>query len=136
MIVRMTTEIERLAREAADPVEAGQKMRQVYFTQVKLTNRQLTVDLLRKLYEREIGTHEVEQLAKKVIKGESRRNPKIVQNLIMFTRLFHISKWQHNRRLGRIPGWQKLRGSTGGTRRKVWTRTKILSPNIRYFVAN
>ena len=34
------------------------------------------------------------------------------------------------------PGWQKLRGSTGGTRRKVWTRTKILSPNIRYFVAN
>ena len=35
-----------------------------------------------------------------------------------------------------LPGWQKLRGSTGGTRRKVWTRTKILSPNIRYFVAN
>ena len=69
-------EIERLAREAADPVEAGQKMRQVYFTQVKLTNRQLTVDLLRKLYEREIGTHKVEQLAKKVIKGESRRNTK------------------------------------------------------------
>ena len=34
------------------------------------------------------------------------------------------------------PGWQKLRGSTGGPRRKVWTRTKILSPNIRYFVAN
>ena len=33
-------------------------------------------------------------------------------------------------------GWQKLRESTGGTRRKVWTRTKILSPNIRYFVAN
>ena len=33
-------------------------------------------------------------------------------------------------------GWQKLRGSTGGPRRKVWTRTKILSPNIRYFVAN
>ena len=32
-------------------------------------------------------------------------------------------------------GWQKLRGSTGGTRRKVWTRTKILSPSIRYFVA-
>ena len=24
----------------------------------------------------------------------------------------------------------------GGTRRKIWTRTKILSPNIRYFVAN
>ena len=35
-----------------------------------------------------------------------------------------------------LSGWQKLRGSTGGTRRKVWTRTKILSPNIRYFVAN
>ena len=35
-----------------------------------------------------------------------------------------------------ITGWQKLHGSTGGTRRKLWTRTKILSPNIRYFVAN
>ena len=33
-------------------------------------------------------------------------------------------------------GWQKLHGSTGGTRRKVWTQTKILSPNIRYFVVN
>ena len=33
-------------------------------------------------------------------------------------------------------GWQKLRGSKGGTRRKVWTWTKILSPNIRYFVPN
>ena len=30
-------------------------------------------------------------------------------------------------------GWQKL---CGGPCRKVWTRTKILSPNIRYFVAN
>ena len=29
-------------------------------------------------------------------------------------------------------GWQKLRGSTGDTRRKVWTRTKISSLNIRY----
>ena len=29
------------------------------------------------------------------------------------------------------------RNSRGwGTRRKVWTRTKILSPNVRYFVAN
>ena len=26
---------------------------------------------------------------------------------------------------GQSPGWQKLHGSTGGTRRKVWTRTKI-----------
>ena len=34
-----------------------------------------------------------------------------------------------------VPGWQKLHGSTGATRRKVWTQTKILSPNIRYFVA-
>ena len=78
----MTMEIERLAREAADPVEAGRKMRQVYFTQVKLTNRQLAVDLLRKLFERGVGTHEVEQLAGKVIKGESRRNPDIVKNLL------------------------------------------------------
>ena len=35
-----------------------------------------------------------------------------------------------------LAGWQKLHGSMGGTRRKVWTRTKILSRNIRYFVAN
>ena len=35
-----------------------------------------------------------------------------------------------------IAGWQKLCGGTGDPRRKVWTRTKILSPNIRYFVAN
>ena len=34
------------------------------------------------------------------------------------------------------PGWQKLHGSKGGTRGKVWTCTKILSPNIRSFVAN
>ena len=32
-------------------------------------------------------------------------------------------------------GWQELRERTSGARRKVWTRTKILSPNIRYFVA-
>ena len=33
-------------------------------------------------------------------------------------------------------GWQKLRGGTGGPRQKVWTRAKILSPNVRYFAAN
>ena len=38
--------------------------------------------------------------------------------------------------LVRPPGWQKLCGGTGGLRQKVWTRTKILSPNIRHFVAN
>ena len=38
--------------------------------------------------------------------------------------------------LCQVSGWQKLHGSTGGTRRKVWTRTKIWSPNIRYFVGN
>ena len=32
------------------------------------------------------------------------------------------------------PGWQKLCEGTQGLRRKVWTGTKILSPNIRYFV--
>ena len=50
----------------------------------------------------------------------------------------HGVEWltQDRKRGRRGAGWQKLRGSTGGTRRKVWTRTKILSPNIRYFVAN
>ena len=33
------------------------------------------------------------------------------------------------------PGWQKLCEGTKGIRWTVWTRTKILSPNIRYFVA-
>ena len=33
------------------------------------------------------------------------------------------------------PGWQKLCEGTKGLRRKVWTRTKIFSPNIRYVVA-
>ena len=32
-------------------------------------------------------------------------------------------------------GWQKFREGTKGLRRKVKTQTKILSPNIRYFVA-
>ena len=32
------------------------------------------------------------------------------------------------------PGWQKLRESAKGLRRKVWTQTKIISPNILYFV--
>ena len=47
MIVSMTSRIDELAEEAADPIEAGRKMRQVYFTHRKLTNRQLTVDLLK-----------------------------------------------------------------------------------------
>ena len=78
----MTSRIEYLAREAADPFEAGKRMRQVYFSNCKLTNRQLTVDLLKKLYERGVGTHEVESVARKVIKGEPRRNPKIVKAII------------------------------------------------------
>ena len=35
-----------------------------------------------------------------------------------------------------VSGWQKLCGGTGGPRRKVWTWTKILSPNICYSAAN
>ena len=34
-----------------------------------------------------------------------------------------------------IPGWQKLCVGTKDLRKKVRTQTKILSPNIRYFVA-
>ena len=36
----------------------------------------------------------------------------------------------------RYPGWQKLCGGTKGPRQKIWTRAKIFSPNIRYFVAD
>ena len=35
-----------------------------------------------------------------------------------------------------IPRVAEVARGTGGTRRKIWTRTKILSPNIRYFVVN
>ena len=56
MIVSMTSRIDELADEAADPLEAGKRMRQVYFTNCKLTNRQLTVDLLKKLYQRTEGS--------------------------------------------------------------------------------
>ena len=34
-----------------------------------------------------------------------------------------------------IPGWQKLCEGRKGLHQKVWTGTKILSPNIRYIVA-
>ena len=34
-----------------------------------------------------------------------------------------------------LTGWQKLCEGMKGLRRKVWTRTKILSPNIRYIIA-
>ena len=33
-----------------------------------------------------------------------------------------------------VTGWHKLRKRTNSVRRQVWTQTKILSPNIRYFV--
>ena len=78
----MTFWIEELAQEAADPIVAGMKMRQVFYTLNKLTNRQLTVDLLRKLYERKVGTHEVESVAKKLVKGETRRNPELVKTIL------------------------------------------------------
>ena len=94
MIVGMTSRINQLAGEAADPEEAGKKMRQVYFTNCKLTNRQLTVDLLRKLFERGVGTHDVESIAKKIIKGEPRRNPNIVKSIIKI-KLEDALKWQH-----------------------------------------
>ena len=51
--------------------------------------------------------------------------------------LCHAHTHRPERYLGtfRTPGWQKLCEGTRGLRRKVWTQTKILSPNIRYFVA-
>ena len=80
----MTTinKINQLATEAADPIVAGEKMRQVFFAQIKLTNRQLTVDFLRKMLERRVGTHEVESLAQRVIKWDGRRNPEVVATLL------------------------------------------------------
>ena len=71
----MTSRIDELADEAADPFEAGKRMRQVYFTNCKLTNRQLTVDLLKKLFERGVGTHDVESIALKVRAASGTTSP-------------------------------------------------------------
>ena len=79
----------------------------------------------------------------KVIKQILREELAIIENRILEKNL--AAKKKAEKRAKNIAvssicshktGWQKLRGSTGGTRRKVWTGTKILSPNIRYFVAN
>ena len=40
----VTLMIQELAMEAADPEEAGRKMRQTFYSLGKLSNRQLTVD--------------------------------------------------------------------------------------------
>ena len=52
----------------------------------------------------------------------------------------HIHQWQRHRQIQRQrhwlnAGWQKLCEGTKGLYRKVWTWTKVLSTNIRYFVA-
>ena len=70
--MRTINRINQLATEAADPFVAGEKMRQVYFAQIKLTNRQLTVDLLKKLFERGVGTHEVESIDQRSAKTKSK----------------------------------------------------------------
>ena len=78
----MTLWIDNLAQEAADPIEAGRMMRQCFFSLGKLTKRQLTVDFLRRLFVRKVGTNEVERMAKGIIRGEERRNPKHVVILL------------------------------------------------------
>ena len=88
----VTLRIEELAQEAADPEEAGRKMRQTYFCLVKLRNRQMTVDLFRKLVERKVGTNEVEQIAMKLVKGETKRNPNLVEKLLKI-KLDDAIKW-------------------------------------------
>ena len=52
-------------------------------------------------------------------------------NLLKAGKFFDISKYICIHFL--LTGWQKLHGSTGGTRRKVWTRTKILKPKHMLF---
>ena len=56
------------------------------------------MDLLRKLFERGVGTHEVEQLAGRVIKGESRRNPEIVKNILKL-KLDDAIRWKKYKKL-------------------------------------
>ena len=52
----------------------------------------------------------------------------------------HIHHWQRSRQIQRQRNWlnaglQKLCKGTKGLHREVWTWTKILGTNIRYFVA-
>ena len=88
----MTFWIEELAREAADPVVAGRKMREVFYCLGKLVNRQLTADCLRKLIERRVGTHEVEKSARLTIKEDRRRNLEVVDFLLKI-KLKDALKW-------------------------------------------
>ena len=48
----------------------------------------------------------------------------------------HVSKKAMLCGFIKAQGGRSCAGAQGGPRRKVWTRTKILSPNIRYFIAN
>ena len=91
-VVKMTFWIEELANEAADPVVAGKKMREVFYCLGKLVNRQLTVDCLRKLIERKVGTHEVEKSARLTIKNDRRRNLEVVDFLLKI-KLKDALKW-------------------------------------------
>ena len=93
MNINMATTIDNLAREAADPLAAGRMMRQLYLTHCKLTNRQLTVDLLSKMVQFKVGTHEVEKMSLSLIKGEERRNPEIVTTLLKI-KLEDAFKWK------------------------------------------
>ena len=88
----MTLWIDELARDAADPLEAGRKMRRVFFALGKVARRQLTVNLLRKLCERRVGTHEIEKVAQNVIKGGGRRNLTVIDFLLK-TKLDDALKW-------------------------------------------
>ena len=93
----MAYRIEELAREAADPEMAGRKMRQVYYSLDKLTNRQLTVNSLEKMKERKVGSNEIEKLAKQMVKGETKRNPSIVEAIINI-KLEDARKWMKRKK--------------------------------------
>ena len=91
-----------------------------------------------------VGTHDVESIAKKIIKGEPRRNPNVVKSIIKI-KLEDALKWQHRIRqqilkekeelyrvisrrgrlkeefwsalrldLGRMEGWKREKPEEGG----------------------
>ena len=67
--------------------------------------------------------------------GSSKTLPTSAICTITRSKVFCIYRKIHNNANLKIlikveSGWQKLHGSTGGTRRKVWARTKFLSPNM------
>ena len=66
--------LNQLSHETQRPVEVGLAMHQYFCTNLKLTKRNLTVNLLKNLWKHKIGTNEAMIHAKNISKHFVRRN--------------------------------------------------------------